>query len=170
MITSKKNKHDKEGSVQQVSNLLALDQSSKVSGYAVFRDNSLLAHGVIELKDRNLGIRLKKLRDIVSELIDKYEIDRILIEDIQHQKNVTGSVVTFKVLAEVIGVLEELFTEKKIQYFLVPSVTWRSDLKFKSKVRKDQKAEAQSYVLTHYGIEATEDECDAICIGAYGLS
>lgn len=170
MTINRKSKYDKEDLVQQVNNLLALDQSSKVSGYAVFRDNSLLTYGVIDLKDKNLGIRLNKLRDAISKLIDEYEIDRILIEDIQHQKNVTGNVVTFKTLAEVIGVLEELFTEKKKLYFLVPSATWRSDLKFKSKTRKEQKVEAQTYVFNKYGVEASEDECDAICIGTYGLN
>jgi len=38
--------------------LLALDQSSHISGYAVFIDGKLKTYGKIDLKDSDVGIRL----------------------------------------------------------------------------------------------------------------
>ena len=38
--------------------LLSLDQSSKVTGYAVFIDGELKTYGKIDLKDSDVGIRL----------------------------------------------------------------------------------------------------------------
>jgi hypothetical protein len=40
-------------------------------------------------------------------------------------------VTTYKVLAEVFGVLEELCTEEKIPYKIVHSQTWKSALNIK---------------------------------------
>lgn len=88
------------------------------------------------------------------------------MEDIQLQENIQ----TFKVLAEVFGVIYELCYELKIPVEAVLSSTWRKTLNFKSKKRDDQKREAQKYVQTKYSIKATQDESDAICIGAHYIS
>lgn len=52
-------------------------------------------------------------------------------------------------------------------YEIVPSVRWKSQLNIKGKKRAEQKKNAQAYVLEHYGKKVTQDESDAICIGAY---
>ena len=62
--------------------LLALDQSSRVSGYAIFYDGKLEDYGKFELTDNDLGIRLLKIRQKVDELIDKYNINEVVLEDI----------------------------------------------------------------------------------------
>lgn len=53
------------------------------------------------------------------------------MEDIQLQANV----LTFKTLAEVLGVLYELFTELKIPHSAVLSTVWKSSLGIKGKDR-----------------------------------
>ena len=45
--------------------LLALDQSSRVSGYAIFEDSQLIAVGTIDATDDDLGVRLIKIRKSV---------------------------------------------------------------------------------------------------------
>lgn len=74
---------------------------------------------------------------------------------------------TYKILAGVIGVIQELAAEQNIDIELIGSSTWRSALGIKGKKREVYKAEAQRYVLAQYNKNVSEDEADAICIGAY---
>jgi len=62
--------------------LLALDQSSRITGYAVFIDDKLETYGKIDLKDDDIGIRLNSLRDQIALLIMNYGIDEVAFEDI----------------------------------------------------------------------------------------
>ena len=147
--------------------LLSLDQASRITGYAIFEDSKLIAYGKIELEDEDVGLRLVVLRNKVKELIDNYNIDFVAFEDIQMQTSVGSNVKTFKVLANVFGVILELVTELKIKYDIVSSNTWKSTLKIKGRKRAEQKQNAQKYVEETYNVKATQDECDAICIGAH---
>ena len=150
--------------------LLALDQSSRISGYAIFVDEKLIAHGSINLTEEDVGQRLVLIRKEVTKLIHKYNINEIAFEDIQMQASVGNNVQTFKILAEVFGVILMLCTELKINYTIVSSNTWKSTLKIKGKKRSEQKQDAQRYVLEHYGIKAIQDTVDAICIGAHMIA
>ena len=150
--------------------LLALDQSSRISGYAIFVDENLIAHGSINLTEEDVGQRLVLIRKEVTKLIHKYNINEIAFEDIQMQASVGNNVQTFKILAEVFGVILMLCTELKINYTIVSSNTWKSTLKIKGKKRSEQKQDAQRYVLEHYGIKAIQDTVDAICIGAHMIA
>jgi len=147
--------------------LLALDQASRVSGWAFFEDDKLVDYGKIELKEDEVGPRLVTLKKEIIDLIDKYKVDMVAFEDIQMQSSIGSNVVTFKVLAEVYGVIHEFLEEMRINYIVVPSVKWKSTLGIKGKKRPDQKRNAQLYVEEKYSIKATQDECDAICIGSH---
>lgn len=153
-----------------MSRLLALDQSSKVTGWAYFKDGKIITHGKLSYNDTDIGDRLMKLRKDVRDLIDLYNINEIVLEDIQLQGNVVNNVQTFKILAEVFGVLEELFTEIDIKYTAVLSTVWKSTLGIKGKDRPAQKRAAQEYILNNYNIKATQDEIDSICIGLHHVS
>ena len=123
-----------------------------------------MASGTIPLADDHFGQRLAFLREAVKDLWAQYNIDFILLEDIQLQQNAE----THKLLGEVLGVLEELAVELVgTNYEIVPSVRWKSQLNIKGKKRAEQKQNAQKYVLEHFGKKVTQDESDAICIGAY---
>ena len=147
--------------------LLALDQSSRENGYAIFFDDKLETYGHISLLPEDVGERLVLLRKEVTKLIHKYDINEIAFEDIQMQSSVGNNVQTFKVLAEVFGVILMLCTELKIDYTIVSSNTWKSTLEIKGKKRAEQKRNAQEYVINTYGVKPTQDEADAICIGAH---
>ena len=85
--------------------LLALDQASRTSGYAIFADGELVEHGKFTFEDSDFGDRLYKIRKQVLKLIDLNNIDEVAFEDIQLQENVE----TFKKLAEVFGVIYEWY-------------------------------------------------------------
>lgn len=150
--------------------ILALDQASRTTGWAVFDDNTLLEYGKFTVSEDDIGERLYSIKDHVQKLISKYKINEIVFEDIQLQNNVINNVQTFKVLAEVFGILEELFTELKIPHSAVLASSWKSTLGIKGKTRPEQKKNAQLYVEQTYKAKATQDESDAICIGSHYLA
>lgn len=145
--------------------LLALDQASRTSGFAVFEDGKLIKYGKFTFGDSDFGIRLMKIRNKVKSLIDEFEIDKVVFEDIQLQDNVD----TFKKLAEVFGVIFELVTELDIPHEAILASSWKSTLKIKGAKRPEQKKNAQLWVVNNYNIKPTQDECDAICIGVHAL-
>ena len=152
-----------------MSKLLALDQSSQITGYTVLDNGKIVKVSHFEITG-DLGDRLVKLRNKIISLIEEYNIDEVVFEDIQLQ-DVNGSkevgIKTFKVLAEVFGVVYELLTEKKIKHSCVAPITWKAHFKIAGKGRTQEKKMAQAYALKNYNIKCTEDEADALCIALY---
>ena len=62
--------------------------------------------------------------------------------------------------------LETFLTDQKIPYEIMSSSTWKSVLSIKGKDRAEQKRNAQKWLVDTYAMKPTQDECDAICIGA----
>ena len=145
--------------------ILAIDQSSRCNGYAIFENDQLIDSGTFTLMPDDVGERLVQLRNEIIKFIQYNQIDVVLFEDIQLQSGMAG-VTTYKVLAEVFGVIQELVTELGIEYHIVHSQTWKSALNIKGKARAEQKKNAQAYVNNTYNIKVTQDAADAICIGA----
>lgn len=146
--------------------LLSLDQSSKISGWAIFQDGKLEKYGKWTFNDSDLGARLFKIRKALIKIIQEEQIDEVVIEDIQLQENVQ----LFKTLAEVFGVVYETVIELDLPVSAVLAAQWKSTLNIKGKQRAEQKRNAQQYIINNYGIKPTQDECDAICIGLHYLN
>lgn len=149
--------------------LLALDQASRTSGYAIFDDGKLIDFGTFTYDDDDIGIRLHKIRNKVEKLISDNDIEWVAFEDIQLQGNVANNVQTFKTLAEVFGIIYELVTALNLKHDAVLSSSWKSTLGIKGRTRPDQKKNAQAWVINKYGVRPSQDASDAICIGAHIL-
>ena len=52
-----------------MANILALDQATRVSGYAIFKDNKLVHYDKIVTEDVDIGVRLNKIRKKVEEIL-----------------------------------------------------------------------------------------------------
>ena len=152
-----------------MTNILALDQASRTSGYAIFQEGKLIASGTFTYDDSDFSLRLVKIRNKVLSLIEEYNINKILLEDIQLQGQ-TNNVTTYKALAEVLGVLEELARERNIPHELVHSQTWKSTLGIKGRDRATQKRNAQAFITEVYGLKVSQDQSDAICIGTHYIT
>ena len=151
-----------------MSKLLALDQSSRVTGWAVFDGDKLQEYGKFEYDSSTpIGERLHKIRNTVRGLINKYEIKELVLEDIQFQTNVVNNVQTFKTLAEVFGVIVELCEELKLPWSAVLASSWKHTLGIKGANRAAQKKNAQDFIVNTYGVKPIQDICDAICIGIH---
>lgn len=152
-----------------MSKFLALDQSSRITGYAVFENAKLIDYGKFSVNDDDIGVRLMKIRQEVEQLINQHEVEEVIFEDIQMQGNVVNNVQTFKTLAEVFGVIYELVTELDLQNTAVLASSWKSTLQVKGRTRPEQKRNAQALVEKTFNIKPTQDECDAICIGLHHI-
>lgn len=156
-----------------MANLLALDQSSNTTGYAIFKDGNPVVISHFEAKGKDLGERLEWIRNKIISLIEEYEINEVIYEDIQLQA-INGSqeagIKTFKVLAEVVGVIQELLTELHIKYSMVAPIVWKATFKIAGKGRAKEKQLAQAYIRSALGLDCTEDEADAACIGLHALA
>lgn len=149
--------------------LLALDQASRTSGYAIFDGNLLLEAGAFTYEDQDLAQRLVKIKNKINQLVEQFQVDQIIMEDIQLQSNVGNNVITYKALAEVYGVIQEYAAEHKIPCQSVLATVWKSKVGIKGRTRPEQKKAAQEYVLAQYRKNVSQDTADAICIGTYGL-
>ena len=156
--------------VLQVHNILALDQSSYITGYAIFSDGKPIIVAHFEAQGVDLGGRLEQIRNTVMSLIKDFEIDEVIFEDIQLQ-DVNGSretgIKTFKILAEVFGVIHELVKELDVDYTIVPPIVWKATFKIAGKGRAQEKKMSQAYIKNTLGLDCTEDEADAACIGLH---
>lgn len=150
--------------------LLALDQSSKVTGYTVLDDGKIIKVSHFECVGNDVGDRLHQFRKKVISLIEEYNIEEVVFEDIQLQ-DVNGSketgIKTFKVLAEVFGVMHELCSEIKMPYTAVLPIKWKAHFKIAGKGRTQEKKMSQAYAEKVCGVQCTEDEADSLCIALY---
>lgn len=142
--------------------ILALDCAIRTSGYAVFENNELKTFSHFSTLNNSIEDRIEEVRKNVSFLLEQ-GIDYVILEDIQLQRNVS----TFKALAKLQGVLENMFIRKNIKYLLVHNASWRKEVGVKGRKSKEQKENAQNIVREIFDIEVTEDEADAILIGLY---
>ncbi len=148
-----------------MSRILALDQSSRCSGWSIFIDGELKKWGHLVTEQEDIGERLVTIRKFIIDTVQEWKIDTIAFEDIQMQSTVGNNVHTFKTLANVYGVVYETATELNKKVIIIPSVTWKSKLGIKGKRRPEQKKNAQDYIIEKYNIKPTQDEADSICIG-----
>ena len=144
--------------------LLALDQASHVTGYAVFEDGKPVVISHFTARGDDLGKRLEQIRNNIINLIKQYDIDTQL-QDIAGSKEV--GIKTFKMLAEVFGVVHELVNELQMDYYIVPPIVWKATIKIAGKGRTAEKKLAQKWVVDNYGLKCTEDEADAACLGTH---
>ena len=151
--------------VVPVVKLLALDQASRTSGFAVFEDEQLITSGTFTLTQTDIGKRLVAYKQHIEKLIEDYDIEQVVFEDIQMQGQI-NNVHTFKILAEIYGVTEEFLAESGLVYEVYGASHWRSQLKIPGKARSEQKKAAQKYVEVEYGKKVSQDEADAVCLGA----
>jgi Holliday junction resolvasome RuvABC endonuclease subunit len=147
-----------------MANVLALDQSTACTGFAIFINQNLKKSGIYKPQGE-LFQRINKTKEYIRELIQDYNIEYVFIEDIQYQKNQK----TYKILSNLQGVIINLLVELNVEFEIIPPSRWKSWNGIKGRKREQQKRNTIEKVKEIYGKEALEDEADAICIGLYGL-
>lgn len=150
--------------------ILALDQSSHLTGWAIFDDQRLVRYGVFEAKASDEDARIHEIRHWLISMIENWKPTLIGIEGIQFQDQSAGramGVTVFQTLARLQGVLIETCFDLKIPYNIAPTNTWRAHCGVKGRARADRKKSMQLLVKKWYDISVTDDESDAIGIGKF---
>lgn len=144
--------------------VLGIDNATKVSGYAVFEGGRLIDHGIKKVdNDTPQNLRIAYMKQWFISMLVVWDIDEVGLENVQYQ----GNPQTLITLSKLLGVLETASLEFNIEPYIVAAVTWKSHCGIKGRTRAQQKANARSHVWKTYGIRATEDAADAICLGEY---
>lgn len=122
------------------------------------------------------------IEELVESLLRSYDVSAVFIEDIQLRANVQA----FKKLAQLQGVLVNLFEKNEYLYGYVAPSQWqnfckargRNSKEIKSQVlaveptgKKESKVLSIQFVKDQFGIETENDNlADAISIGFYVTS
>ena len=145
--------------------IIALDNATHITGWAIFDGNKLVSYGKYTVKSNETSDRILEMGDWLTNLLQQWEPNTIILEDIQQQSNVS----TFKTLAKLQGVLEYVSKKNNADYYIIPPATWKHNAGVTGRSRNDQKKSAQLIVQKLYNIQATQDESDAILLGKYGI-
>lgn len=137
-----------------------------MTGIAVIDNGVPVHYEAIDLsKDKDPEHRTKEMFLSVVALFEQYRPDCIAVEGVQKQANDK----TMIMLSGLRGMLMGWAYTHCIPVVSPMPVEWRRILGYTQgpKVKREQlKEQSINYVREHYGIIATEDECEAICIGA----
>ncbi len=147
--------------------ILAIDQSSRVNGYAVFDNKELVAYGKYESTKNSALERMVDLGDWLYSLLRKYNPDQVGFEDTQYNPHTGMGHEVFRLLSQVMGSMMYIVASEGIPVETVKVPTWRGHCKIKGSVRSQQKKSAQQRVKSWYDISVSDDESDAICLGKY---
>lgn len=153
-----------------VKRTLALDQASKITGYAIFDGDKLVKYGTFTTSSDNEVERFALVRGWLLSMIANWRPDLVGIEGIQLQEESAGhkmGVTVFQTLARLQGVIMITCHEAKIPCTVCPTNTWRHECGVKGRTRADKKRSMQLIVKEQYDISVTDDEADAIGIGTY---
>lgn len=153
--------------------VLALDQSSHKTGYAVYDGDELIAYGVYESTKLEPLDRIKALCEWLDSMIANWQPDEVGFEEPQYNpgdsatKDEVRAHDTFKLLAQIMGalIITSIRAKCKVSTVLIP--TWRHHCGVKGRYRADQKRSAQMLVKQWHDILVSDDESDAICMGKY---
>lgn len=145
--------------------LIALDESTTCTGYAVFNDSELIKHGLFALKSKDVLERVSYIMEEIEKLIKTYKPDNMVIEDVQ----ITMNAATTKSLLGLQFMIEVYAHRNNISCETYRTTKWRKILGLSNSRSLDRKAKKQEtidYVKDKYGIDVLkDDESDAIAIG-----
>lgn len=151
--------------------ILALDAATKVTGYSIYDNGTLVSYGTYHANENNDATeRINEIKHWLQSALEEWNIDFCGIENIQLQGYGNGKyqVELYRVLANLQGVLLDALFEKGIDCQLAYSSEWRKYCGVgDGKGRENKKRQAQDKVESWYGCKCTQDEADAICIGKY---
>lgn len=150
--------------------IIALDQASHITGYAIFDDGKLIHYGTFKTTMSDEIARCAQIKYWLISLIHSLKPDFIGLEGIQYQDEASGQkmgITVFQTLARLQGILMETCYTEKVPYKICPTNTWRHECGVKGKSRVDRKRSMQLLVKQWYDVTVSDDEADAIGIGRH---
>ena len=146
--------------------IMAFDQATQNFGVSIYDGNKLVYYDVI----RFIGATEERLVDIaqfIAKACKEWEPDYVIFEDIQLHAGAYNGYQTFKVLAELLGVVKVMLQIQGVRHSCVLNKVWQSYFNIGGKDRATQKANVIKKVQELFGIKVNDDIADAILIGKY---
>lgn len=145
--------------------ILSYDQSTRVTGWALFDNGRYVESGVIDLhKIKDTDERSKQMGLEICRVIEKCGPDEMIIEEVAMQSNVS----TLKKLARIQGMAIGFATAHGIPTHILEPTKWRSTLGYRQgpKVpREELKQQSRDFIKNVLGLSIeSEDENEAVCI------
>ena len=147
---------------------LALDPSTKSSGWAIYENQELKDYGCITAGSANLYNRIHKMISELEEIIKTYKIDNVMIEDVIPE-DVKGNQTVFKALIYLQGFIMDLldkYSLNNVKFYTASE--WRKKCGIhtgRGVKRESLKPKDIQFVYSQFGIKVNDDVADAICIG-----
>jgi Holliday junction resolvasome RuvABC endonuclease subunit len=151
--------------------ILALDQSTNITGWALFKNGKLFEHGYFDLGklpksgDENQTNKRSVFKDKLASLIDKNNVKMVITEGVYYQKNPES----YKNLSKFQGRVQDFCKDNDLTCFSWANAgQWRKVIGVKGRKKVEYKQATKDYVIEKFDLseDLTEDECDAIAIGS----
>lgn len=149
--------------------ILAIDASTKSTGWAIFNNTKLETYGCITSSSTDLVKRIYKMVKELKELLINNQIDKIIMEEVRPEQGLQN-IKTHKALmylqAAITFLQHDCFPNIEIKY-VYPS-EWRRvcGIKTGSGVHRESlKPKDIAFVKQTYNIDTNDDIADAIGIG-----
>lgn len=146
--------------------IIGCDQATQKFGISVFDDGKLVYYDCIEFNGE-LDERYGQIMTFMENVVDYWEPDFVMLEDIQLQQGSVGGYNAFKVLGGLLGIIKAVLAKKKIPHKEVLNKVWQAKFMISGKDRATQKKNVVAKVKTLFSISVTDDIADAILIGRY---
>ena len=145
--------------------VIAFDQATENFGLSIFDNGKLVFFHLYSFNGVFLN-RLTQIQKFVQDIVIKeWKPDFIVCEDIQYQY---GAVVTYKILAMLLGIIEVTCEKNNIPHEVVSPNVWRKYAGTCGKNRLQEKQLSVAVVKEKYNIRVNDDVAEAILIGRYG--
>src|SRR5699024_7700768 len=141
--------------------LIAFDKSTTATGWCVMemKTDRIIESGVVILNKNDEKIdRITYTIKRCLNIVRTNEVAFVFIEGVQVQRNPR----VYEVLAKLAGSLEIMLYESGYLVNVVKASEWRKRVGIKGRKRADVKKEAIELVKELYGLDASEDECEAV--------
>lgn len=147
--------------------VLALDLSTKSSGFAIYENQNLISHGCISATSNNLFNRIEKMGTELNTVLKNNKIDKAIIEDV-YPEDVHNNQSVYKALVYLQGHICMLLNKYNIEFSFYNASEWRKKCGIhtgRGIKRESLKTQDIKFVQNQFGIKVNDDEADAICIG-----
>lgn len=146
--------------------ILALDQSTKHTGWSYWDNKRLLKYGVIDTQESDAAfVRMAQMGSEIDKLVRRFKPNHVVIEQVQFQHNYK----VYSQLSQLQGIIMRILFEKNTAFTLVEPTKWRAFDGIKNRKREETKAAAIQAVKDKYYIDVSEDIAEAIGIGLWAI-
>lgn len=150
--------------------ILALDASTKSTGWSIFNNEKLIEYGCFTATSTDLIKRIYKITEEIKLLLLNHQVDKIILEEVRTDGIYGANSKVWKALAQLQASINFMiynnFPNISIEY-IYPS-SWRKNCGIHTGrgIKREALKEADiNFVKQKFGIEVNDDIADSIGIG-----